>query len=176
MHERPYNGRVKEVKTIIDRRMIAFIFAVLVLALLYSMFATSTSPRASTESEVALVQLPVDAPPPVTPTMQAVVDASVGFSAFVSYTNTGFEPTEVSITNGQSVRFTNNSARTLWISAVAKDGAIYPAEADSCGQSEFDMCKAVAPNEIWEFKFDKRGVWGYRNNTEQTHVGVVRVN
>jgi plastocyanin len=119
--------------------------------------------------------LPVPTPPPITPTMQAVLDKSVGFSAFVSYSENGFESPDVKIKKGDSVRFTNNSSHTLWISAVAKDGVMYPASGNTCGQSSFDSCVAMAPHEIWEFTFTEPGAWWYRNNSDQTHVGVIRV-
>ncbi len=155
--------------------MMVFLLVVVAIVIAYSAthsFFANSAP----EAQPALVQLPVDAQPPITPTMQAVVDASVGFSAFVSYTDHGFEPELVNISEGQVIRFTNNSSRNLWVSAVAKNGVTYPAGGDSCGQSEFDSCVSMPPNEIWEFKFDTAGEWGYRNNIDQTHVGVVRVN
>lgn len=123
----------------------------------------------------AVSDLPVPPPPPTTATMQAVLDKSVGFSMLVSYTENGFEPSDTTIRRGESVRFTNNSQHPVWISAVAKNGVIYPATAESCGQSAFDTCAALPPYEIWEFTFNEPGTWGYRNNAEQTHVGVIHV-
>lgn len=133
-----------------------------------------TQPKdASTAQKVP--DLPVEPPPPTTATMQAVLDKSTGFSVLISYTDRGFEGSDVTIKRGESVRFTNNSSHKLWISAVAKEGAMYPASEDGCGQSTFDSCMAMAPHEIWEMKFTKAGTWWYRNNSEQADVGVIRV-
>ncbi len=111
----------------------------------------------------------------MTASMQAVLEASKGFSLFVSYTDNGFEPAEASIKKGETVRFTNNSSQKLWVSAVQKNGVLYPGNGASCGQSAFDTCMGLEPYEIWEFTFSEAGVWGYRNNVEQTHVGVIQV-
>lgn len=122
-----------------------------------------------------VADLPVPPPPEMTPLMKEVLAKSKGFSAFVSYTDKGFEGPDVKIKRGESIRFTNNSTHKLWISAVAKEGSIYPASESECGQSSFDSCVALAPYEFWEFTFSEPGTWWYRNNSDQTHVGVIRV-
>ncbi len=114
-------------------------------------------------------------PPPLTESMRAVLDKSDGFVVAISYTDAGFEPADTSIRLGQSVRFTNNSSHKMWVSAVSKLGSIYPSNTDSCGQSEFDTCVELEPYEFWEFTFKKGGVWAYRNNSEESDVGIIRV-
>lgn len=121
------------------------------------------------------VQLPVAPAPPITKHMQDVVANSKGFSQFISYTDNGFEPADVTIKKGEAVRFTNNSSHNMWIMSSGGDGGMYPAAANSCGQTSFDTCVAFPPNEIWEFTFDVPGTWVYRNNVNKSDVGVIHV-
>ncbi len=129
----------------------------------------------SGEENVALETLPVAPPPPVTKTMQAVLEKSTGFSAVVSYTDNGFEPAQTVIKRGDTVRFTNNSTGKMWVTAAANGGSVYPGSSESCGQSAFDTCTPLAPNEIWEFTFEKAGTWSYQNNVDAQFAGTIRV-
>lgn len=108
--------------------------------------------------------------PPYTEETAQLLAASTGFQYLVSYTGSGFEPADLRIKKGETVRFTNNSSGSMWIAARGSDTArIYPG-AGECGQSAFDMCKSVGSGEFWEFTFDKAGEWGFRN-FEDTSVG-----
>ncbi len=107
--------------------------------------------------------------------MQEVVDASHGFSHFISYTDNGFEPSDVTIKRGQTVRFTNNSSRALWIMSSAGEGGVYPSGENACDQTAFDTCLELPPNDIREFTFDVSGSWSYSNNMNKTDVAVIHV-
>lgn len=126
-------------------------------------------------SNEAPAPLPVPPPPPRTAHMQQVLDNSKGFQYFVSYTDNGFEPAELTVKRGETVRFTNNSSRNMWLMSSGGDGGVYPASDSSCGQSAFDTCVAYPPNEIWEFTFDVAGTWVFRNNVHKDDVGIIRV-
>ncbi len=129
----------------------------------------------STATTAPVENLPVEAPPPITEHMKKVVAASIGFAVAISYTDNGFEPADVQIKKGESVRFTNNSSHTMWVMSSGGDGGVYPAADDSCGQTAFDTCIALPPHDIWEFKFDVPGTWVYRNSAHKADVGVIRV-
>lgn len=99
---------------------------------------------------------------------------SKGFAALISYTDRGFEPSRVSIKQGEAVRFINNSgSKLLWIASTSTVGA-YPGTSE-CGGSSFDTCKTLEKGEFWEFTFDAKGVWHYRNNSETSREGIVEV-
>lgn len=52
-----------------------------------------------------------EAPRPVfTPAIKEKLRVSAGFQALVAHTDSGFEPMQVNIVSGQTVRFTNNSS------------------------------------------------------------------
>ncbi len=116
------------------------------------------------------------APPPMTEYIVQALEKSQGFQHLVSYSDNGFEPTELDIKKGDIVRFSNNSSHDLWVATVVADsGRLYPAGVqETCGQSAFDSCVSMKPFEFWEFKFDVVGEWSYRNNASE-RFAVIRV-
>ena len=100
---------------------------------------------------------------------------SRGFEALVSYTDRGFEPENVVINAGESIRFTNNSSHELWVAAAPQTGqSPYPGMSD-CGGSSLDTCKVLEPRDFWEFTFTESGTWTFQNNLEKEETGSVRV-
>ena len=95
----------------------------------------------------------------------------------VVYTSEGFEPKSVTINQGQTVRFVNESGRGMWVgSDNHPTHTNYPAKSESdCLGSSFDTCRGVAPGESWSFTFDEVGSWGYHNHTQAGHRGTVVV-
>lgn len=111
-------------------------------------------------------------PPPMSATMRKVINESRGFQALVSYTDQGFEPPMLSIRKDDTVRFTNNSSRDVW---VASSGTPYPGGDNSCGQNAFDSCFSLKPLEFWEFTFNEKGEWRYVDNLHKEFTGTVLV-
>ena len=118
----------------------------------------------------------IDTAPLMTPTLAVKIAASTGFDYLVSYTERGFEPANVTIEAGQTIRFANNNAgKTLWVAATSDGGTLYAGSGRGCGQSDFDSCMALERGDFWEFTFQDEGTWSYKNNTEVKHMGVVTV-
>src|SRR3989344_324196 len=113
--------------------------------------------------------------PPLTPAMEAVLAASNGFQYLVSYTDQGFEPPALTIKKGETIRFTNNSRGDLWIAETPASGSMYPSTGNTCGQSAFDSCTPLKPQEFWEFTFDAAGTWSYKNNADAAKTGTIKV-
>lgn len=114
--------------------------------------------------------------PAMTAVMQQVLEKSNGFQLLVSYTDEGFQPSHAIIKQGDTVRFTNNSDKRLWVSAApVHNGSIYPGGSQACGQSNFDSCVVLEHYEFWEFTFDQPGVWGYVNATDVAHAAALEV-
>ncbi len=111
----------------------------------------------------------------MTESMKRVFEASKGFNALISFTDNGFEPANITIKKGQTIRFTNNSSKDMWIAAGGDGGNVYPDTGEGCGESALDTCGPLAPNEIWELTFDYSGTWSYRNNSNREFTGVIRV-
>lgn len=121
---------------------------------------------------------PTPSPTPP-PTQGGVsVDVTVGEpDAFVTYSDSGFSPSTVTVTKGQKVRFINNSNRDFWpASAIHPTHAIYPEKKSAdCLGSSFDACKATAPGETWEFAFTQVGTWRYHDHLSSSRTGTVVV-
>lgn len=133
-----------------------------------SFFASPSAPAADIS-----VQERIE-PPPFTPEIEAQLKASKGFALLVSYTDNGFEPQTAAIQSGETIRFTNNSSHDMWVAASTKEGSLYPS-AGSCGQSAFDSCRAIGRGMFYEFTFEKKGTWGFHDNSEPVRTGKVVV-
>jgi len=116
-------------------------------------------------------------PTPVPPT-QAQLDQlrnSTPFQYLVSYTNKGFEPNNLSVKKGETINFTNNSSKDLWIASIGTQvNKIYPGPS-SCGSTAFDSCQNLKPGDFWEFTFTQSGTWSFQNNVDTSDQGVVTV-
>lgn len=144
-------------------------FIVIVLTIAFVIFSGSSLPGADTLS----APQEKEAPPPPSEAVKAQLRHSKGFRALVSYTDRGFEPREVALKEGETVRFTNNSSGTVWIASTGGPSA-YPGQSE-CGSSAFDTCRELQRGEFWEFTFDAKGTWRYRNNPDTSKTGVVIV-
>jgi plastocyanin len=126
----------------------------------------------SLDTNIRLGKAPI---PAMTEEMQAKLAASKGFSALVSYTQNGFEPRTVTIARGEAVRFTNNSAGDLWVSAGGEGVLIYPQTKAGCGSSDLDSCSPFPPQDFWEFTFEEVGSWQVVNNLDKSKRGTIIV-
>ena len=135
---------------------------------------SEATPSASSQSDAKGVRIPPPMPAPAASDMVAGQNAQ-GFKLLVSYANDGFEPQRATVRAGDTVRFTNNSTRQLWIAANATAGPLYPNVQNGCGSSALDSCRTLAPGEYWQFTFVKAGTWSYQNNLNKDDAGTVRV-
>lgn len=113
--------------------------------------------------------------PEYTDAVAAKLEKGNGFAALVSYTDRGFEPSTATIRVGESVRFTNNSSRELWIASSGEKVAVYPRSAESCGSSELDSCEPFSPQDFWEFTFSRGGTFEVVNNLDKSTSGFITV-
>src|SRR6185312_8803915 len=74
----------------------------------------ATQAPINTQLDANGVLIPPPQPPP-TPSDEINAPDSHPFQHLVSYTNTGFAPSSLTITVGDTVRFTNNSTGELWV-------------------------------------------------------------
>lgn len=98
--------------------------------------------------------------------------------AIITYTPTGFSPSTVTIKQGQTVTFVNQSGKKMWIGS-----AIHPTHEKYSGTTlsnhcpdttlnAFDQC---ATGDIYSFIFKKVGTWGYHNHVSSGDRGVIVV-
>lgn len=98
-------------------------------------------------------------------TEQETSEESDGQAVQVSYTDSGFEPAEITINAGDTVVWTNNSNRAMHI---ASDD--HPEHTDYPG---FDQLSA---GQSYSFTFTEVGTWGYHNHENHTDTGLITVN
>lgn len=99
----------------------------------------------------------------------------------VTYTDSSYSPSELTIKVGDTVVFKNLSTKGMWTaSALHPVHAVYSGTAlqQHCPDPEnndFDQCKAGQPGEFWSFTFNKAGEWDYHNHVNTSHFGKIIV-
>ena len=95
--------------------------------------------------------------------------------------SSGFSPKEITIFEGETVMFKNESAREMWpATAIHPTHTIYPGSSIlKCGGAEkiriFDSCQAVAQGESWSFVFGEVGSWRYHDHLQTRQTGKIIV-
>ncbi len=92
---------------------------------------------------------------------------NMGSMEFVSYTDEGFKPKDLTISRGTMVHFVNESSIDMW---VASDD--HPAHTDL---PTFDQFKGSPPGEQYVYIFDQAGEWKYHDHLTPTAVGTITV-
>jgi plastocyanin len=85
----------------------------------------------------------------------------------VSYTDSGFTPNSVTVKQGATVTFVNNSAKGMW---VASD--VHPTHQLLPG---FDELKSVQKGGSYDYTFVKVGTWTFHNHMSPSEKGTVVV-
>lgn len=95
----------------------------------------------------------------------------------VTYTDAGFSPKKLEISEGDTVIFVNNSKRDMWVASnIHPTHTIYPEQSSSdCLGSTFDACGGTPTNESWSFTFNKVGSWQYHDHMRASRTGVIEV-
>lgn len=114
-----------------------------------------TSTVREPEEPARAIEPIIEAPPAVnTPVTTEISDAeadSMYGTAFVDFTDEGFEPVELEIKLNQKVRWTNRTDREITIYQTTYKR--FP---------EWDEDKTLAPGESFEFRFYKNKLWTYK--------------
>jgi plastocyanin len=107
--------------------------------------------------------------PPYTEAVKAQLAAHPNFNALISYTDHGFEPANLTVAAGDTVRFTNNSNQAL---RVAEAGT---QPMDQCREPGLDSCRELGRGEFFEYSFADAGTVTYTNANFPRTTGVVTV-
>ena len=91
----------------------------------------------------------------------------MGTMEFIRYTDSGFEPKDVTVSLGTMVHFVNESSIDMW---VASDD--HPAHTDL---PTFDQFKGGKPGEQFVYVFDQVGEWKYHDHLNPTAGGTIVV-
>jgi len=99
----------------------------------------------------------------------------------VTYTDSGYSPNALTIKQGETVTFKNQSSRSMWpASAVHPTHTVYSGTSlsqhcpDTAGAA-FDACKGFLPGQSWSFTFKKAGNWKYHDHLNPGSTGEIQV-
>lgn len=91
----------------------------------------------------------------------------VSSRTLVTYTDTGFAPIAVTVKQGSTVTFVNESSRGMWVaSGVYPSNQLLPS---------FNQKGTVAKGGVYEYTFSKAGTWQYQNDKNPSDIGYVTV-
>lgn len=99
----------------------------------------------------------------------------------VTYTNSGFSPSALSVKKGETVIFKNQSSRSMWpASAMHPTHRVYSDTSldEHCPDTTsmaFDACAGILPGNSWKFLFNKTGTWKYHDHLSPTNYGAIVV-
>lgn len=85
----------------------------------------------------------------------------------ITYTSSGFSPASVTVNQGDTVEFVNNSGVGFW---VASDP--HPIHTGLAG---FDAGKTIPSGSSYKFTFNSKGSFGFHNHLNSGHKGTVTV-
>lgn len=85
----------------------------------------------------------------------------------VRYTNTGFEPTNLTVPVDTMVEFINQSDEEMWVASN-----VHPSHEIL---SSFDQFRGAGKGQSYMYTFDKKGVWPYHDHINPALEGVISV-
>lgn len=88
-------------------------------------------------------------------------------TAEVAYTNDGFSPETVTVEEGMTVTWGNESDGQMWVAS-----SVHPTHGDL---PELDQQSGVSSGGEFSFQFDQAGEWGYHNHLSPSNKGMVVV-
>lgn len=112
---------------------------------------------------------------------QVEVEISVPKTHEITYTDSGYMPSELTIKAGDTVVFKNQSTGNVWTGSAMHpthtvySGTTLQAHCPDPENNDFDQCKAEGPGTSWSFTFTKKGTWGYHNHVTANRFGKVIV-
>jgi len=120
----------------------------------------------------------------VTALATVVVIASLvqnGNQVTIEMTDTGFQPSEITISQGDTVVFRSTGERGHWVASnYHPTHTVYPnSDIRKCGTVYepllFDACTVIEPGEEYRFTFHEAGVWNFHDHVFARYSGRVTV-
>ncbi|KKQ42104.1 MAG: Plastocyanin [Candidatus Levybacteria bacterium GW2011_GWB1_37_8] len=118
-------------------------------------------------SQVAVPTVPAATEIPTTITSTDSAAPSTTESIVVTYFDSGFSPTSLTVKIGDTITFKNQSGKSMWVASSSHPThTAYP---------EFDAKRGVTMGENYVFTFTKAGNWKYHNHLGPFDTGVIIV-
>lgn len=112
----------------------------------------------------ALFLLPKGVQTPLVPQQESSLPKA-NEEIIVKYTDSGFNPSQVTISINQTVTFINESSNQMWVAS-----AFHPTHQELPG---FDQLKETGNGGTYQYTFTKVGEWKYHNHLNPKHFGAV---
>lgn len=93
----------------------------------------------------------------------------------VEITSTGFNPSTLTINQGETVTFVNKDASAHWPASNPHPIHIGYPETGGCIGSKFDACHGLVQDEAFTFIFNEKGTWGYHDHMHTSLMGNIVV-
>ena len=132
-------------------------------------------------TETATQQEVTTTPEPATETPSgmevSVTNAQTG-NVTVTYTNSGFSPSVITVKQGTKVTFVNSSSKSMWVASdehpshTEYSGTTRQAHCPDAAGTAFDQCSTGSS---YTFTFNKAGSWDYHNHVMASDGGKVVV-
>jgi plastocyanin len=126
---------------------------------------------------------PVTTTAPQTTTPTTGTSTPTTAAATITYTDTGFSPAILTVAEGTTVTFVNQSSSPLWVASdphPTHQGYDGTTLSQHCapgysGPIPFDECTTIGTGNSYTFTFTKAGTWGYHNHALESDQGTVVV-
>ncbi len=165
-----------------NKIIIAVIVILVVVISGYFLFKSGYQPTSSVSQPLnEQVNSQEISQPPVEQTPDETQNTETG--NIITYTDSGYSPNTITIKNGQTVIFKNQSSKSMWpASAMHPTHRLYDGTSieEHCSgtrvtSSSFDACSGVQPGNSWSFRFNKTGSWKYHDHLSPTNFGAIIV-
>lgn len=99
----------------------------------------------------------------------------------ITYTDSGYSPSTITIKAGETVTWKNESSNGMWIASgmhpthMLYSGTSLSEHCPDTANTSFDECTSAQPGESWLFTFEKKGTWGYHNHVKIGSFGKIIV-
>ena len=141
---------------------------------------TQPVPAENTETPVPETEVVTEQPVPGTDTPDAeaiatVPEATAPATYVVRVTQEGFEPSTLSIRQGDTVVWTNTVTRHVWVASDPHPVHTNYPTTGGCIGSTFDSCGEMSIDQNFSFTFNEAGSWGYHDHTSPGMRGTIIV-
>jgi plastocyanin len=115
------------------------------------------------------------------PQEQPVSSEPVAGEHIVTYTDSGYLPSTLTIKKGETITFINKSSHPMWpASAYHPTHRVYSGTSleEHCPDKQgiaFDACEGIPAGGFWSFTFDQRGTWKYHDHLNPSNTGTIVV-
>ncbi len=147
--------------------LIYVILAVIVYGLVYYFVIAKNNGYTSTSSQTypPITQYAPQPTSPVQSQSSNPTQPQTNSQNVVTYSDSGFSPSTVTIKKGDTVIFKNSASDGMRVASnphPIHNG--YPTKG-GCVSSTFDSCNNIPPGKSWSFMFTIVGTWKFRSNT-----------